>query len=74
MLPGMDGYQLAQRLQARPESIEMTLIAVTGLGDKASRRSAKEAGFIHHLLKPMVYDELREILAAVAAKKKLSRR
>ncbi len=65
VLPGMDGFALAQRLRAQPELLRMTLIAVTGLGDKESRRSAQDAGFAHHLLKPIAYTELQEILGTV---------
>ena len=65
MMPGMDGYELASRLREHDDFKNLLLIAITGLGDEANRRLAQEAGFAHHLLKPWVYQQLREILAAV---------
>jgi CheY-like chemotaxis protein len=70
MLPGMDGYQLARRMQKQPDSHRMTLIAVTGLGDNASRRCALEAGFSHHFLKPLTYTTLQQILVGISTRKK----
>ena len=69
MLPGMDGYELARRLRENEELKTLMLIAVTGLGDSAHRRRAHEAGFERHLLKPLIHDELQEILAALSRKK-----
>lgn len=61
-LPGLDGYQVAQRLGEtgkRPRS----LIALTGYGQEEDRRRTSEAGFDHHLTKPVDLDELQAILA-----------
>jgi signal transduction histidine kinase/DNA-binding response OmpR family regulator len=51
-LPGMDGYELAQALAARPETRHALLIALTGYGQKEDRTHASEAGFTHHFVKP----------------------
>ena len=69
MLPGMDGYELARRLREHDELQPLTLIAVTGLGDNAHVRRAHEAGFVRHLLKPLIHDELQEILDALGQRK-----
>lgn len=74
MLPGMDGYELARQLRGHPKLVGVTLIAMTGLGDQAYRRLSQEAGFALHLLKPVGYGELQEILAAVVEKKTLPHR
>ena len=61
-LPGMDGFTVARRLR---EAIRepMMLIAVSGYGEESDRRRAAEAGFDHHLLKPVDFDRLEALLA-----------
>ena len=50
-LPVMDGYELADRLRAQSPGIR--LVAMTGYGQEADQRRAREAGFEHHLVKPL---------------------
>ena len=53
-MPNIDGYELARALRAREPALEGTvLIALTGYGQDSDRRAAKEAGFDHHLVKPI---------------------
>ena len=52
-LPDMDGYELARQLRTDPALAEMTIIAVTGYGQEEDRRRSEEAGFNHHLVKPV---------------------
>jgi len=61
-LPEMDGYELARRLRADPATAAMTLIAVTGYGQEEDRRRSCEAGFAHHMMKPVRSEELRRVL------------
>jgi CheY-like chemotaxis protein len=61
-LPGMDGYELARRLQADGLRGEL-LVSVTGYGQDEDRRRAEEAGFDHHLTKPVNPDTLRRLLS-----------
>jgi CheY-like chemotaxis protein len=63
-LPGMDGYETARLLRARPEHQGVLLIALTGYGQDEDRRRSAEAGFDHHLVKPVEPHELRELLAS----------
>jgi CheY-like chemotaxis protein len=61
-LPGMDGYQLAAHLR-RDETVKnCTLIAISGYGQEEDLRLAKAAGFDHHLVKPIISDELIKLL------------
>ncbi|GAB2503797.1 ATP-binding protein [Lysobacter humi (ex Lee et al. 2017)] len=52
-LPGMSGYELAARLRARPGGAGMRLVALTGWGREEDRDRARDAGFDHHLTKPV---------------------
>lgn len=61
-LPGLDGYQLAQRLRAQHETARCLLIAVTGYGQEQDRKSAFAAGFDHHLVKPVDISQLSGVL------------
>jgi PAS domain S-box-containing protein len=62
-LPEMDGNELARRLRADPRTRPALLVAVTGYGQEQDRRAALEAGFDHHLVKPVDLDKLAAILA-----------
>src|SRR5262245_50489297 len=64
-LPGMDGYEVARRLRAAPETRGALLVAVTGYGQDSDRARARAAGFDHHLVKPVDLNRLRRLLAAV---------
>ncbi|HEX6903217.1 MAG TPA: ATP-binding protein [Thermoanaerobaculia bacterium] len=61
-LPGLDGYQVAQRLRQDPAFKDVILIAASGYGQEADRRRSWEAGFDHHLVKPVDPGELRRLL------------
>ncbi|QKM49892.1 Autoinducer 2 sensor kinase/phosphatase LuxQ [Burkholderia glumae] len=52
-LPGMSGYELARTLRAKPRLAGMRLVAVTGYGQTNDVRTAHEAGFDEHLVKPV---------------------
>ena len=58
-MPGMSGYEVARALRQYPVTRHALLIAVSGTED---RGRSKEAGFDHHLVKPVDFDELRKIL------------
>ena len=62
-LPDFNGYELARRLRAQPEGRAITLIAATGWGQEKDRLLALEAGFDHHLTKPIDVEQLRLLLA-----------
>jgi CheY-like chemotaxis protein len=59
-LPGMNGYELARELRRVREDV--LLIALTGYGQDKDRREAREAGFDHHLTKPVDLDGLNALL------------
>jgi two-component system OmpR family response regulator len=61
-LPGIDGYEVARRLRARPETAKALIVAVTGYGQKEDRERSRAAGFDHHLVKPIESDALLTLL------------
>lgn len=61
-LPGMDGYQVAQRLRRMPETKKALLIAVSGYGQTEDRRRSREAGFDHHVVKPATMEKLNGLI------------
>jgi CheY-like chemotaxis protein len=64
-LPGMDGYEVAERLRALPESRSAVLIAITGYGQEDDRRRSQRASIDHHLVKPVAPDALRKLIASL---------
>ncbi len=61
-LPVMDGIELSRRLRQRPELAHLRLIAATGYGQASDRLLLREAGFDHHLVKPIDFDELLTLI------------
>jgi PAS domain S-box-containing protein len=67
-LPGMDGYEIAERLRELPESAHTVLVAITGYGQDEDRRRSREAGIDHHLVKPVSPETLHKLLDSLARK------
>lgn len=61
-LPGMDGFEVAQCLRREPSCAGAVIIAVTGYGQPEDRQRAIDAGFNHHLVKPVDIEELKTLL------------
>lgn len=53
VMPGLDGFETARRLQAEPELADIRRIAVTAFSDERSSARAWEAGFHEFLPKPV---------------------
>ncbi len=62
-LPGMSGYDVARQLRGDNGAGHPLLVAMTGYGQDEDRRRSHEAGFAHHLVKPVDPQELRLLLA-----------
>jgi signal transduction histidine kinase/integral membrane sensor domain MASE1/CheY-like chemotaxis protein len=62
-LPGLDGFEVARRLRKQADEDGTLLVALTGYGQEADRRRARESGFDHHLVKPVALEDLARILA-----------
>ena len=61
-LPGMDGYEVAERLRELPQAKDAILIAITGYGREDDLARSKRAGINHHLVKPVAPDALRHLI------------
>jgi PAS domain S-box-containing protein len=59
-LPGCDGYEVARQL--RPQLPQTLLVAVTGYGRPEDAQRAHEAGFDRHIVKPITFDAVEQLL------------
>ncbi|HWS61162.1 MAG TPA: PAS domain S-box protein [Steroidobacteraceae bacterium] len=64
-LPDLDGYQLAAKVRATPWGRGIALIAATGWGQEEDRRRAFDAGFDHHLTKPIAAETVESLLQSL---------
>jgi PAS domain S-box-containing protein len=64
-LPGLNGYDAARAIRSEPWGRRVRLVALTGWGSDEDRRRSHEAGFDHHLVKPVDFDDVLEVLADV---------
>jgi len=62
-LPGMDGFELARRLRQREGPNRTLLVALTGYGREDDFRRSREAGFDHHMVKPVDPQALSSLIA-----------
>jgi CheY-like chemotaxis protein len=67
-MPGMDGFELARRVRARPDGQACVLIAMTGWGREDFRHRSVESGFDHFLVKPVDFTKLEPLLVRGRAK------
>jgi signal transduction histidine kinase/ActR/RegA family two-component response regulator len=69
-LPRMNGYDLARRLREHRGGSQLVLVAVTGWGQQNDKLRASQAGFDHHLVKPLDPNVLPAILHAAIEKRR----
>jgi CheY-like chemotaxis protein len=62
-LPKLNGYEAAGRIRAQEGGKDILLIALTGWGQEEDRRRSREAGFDHHMTKPVELTVLKKLLA-----------
>jgi CheY-like chemotaxis protein len=62
-LPKLNGYDACRRIRAQPWGRGVVLVALTGWGQQEDRRQALEAGFDHHMVKPVDFERLAQVLA-----------
>ncbi len=64
-MPGMNGYEVARNIRSRFPDYNTWIVALTGWGQEEDRRRAQDAGFDHHLTKPVDLDALQELLGSL---------
>jgi CheY-like chemotaxis protein len=65
-LPKMNGYEAAKLIRDQSRGGKIAIIAVSGWGQDEDKRRAFEAGFDHHLTKPVEPAALNRLLALIA--------
>jgi PAS domain S-box-containing protein len=66
-MPGMSGYEVAEKLRADPQFDQVRLVALTGWGGEADRARSSAAGFDAHLTKPATVAAIEEVLARLGS-------
>jgi len=66
-LPKMDGLEVARRIRGNPRHAGVRLIALTGYGLARDRQATAQAGFDHHLVKPVQPSELFKAISLARA-------
>jgi CheY-like chemotaxis protein/two-component sensor histidine kinase len=64
-LPKLNGYDVARRIRQEEWGAGIFLVAATGWGDEAAKQGSREAGFDHHLVKPMDPATLMAMLSSL---------
>ena len=71
-LPGITGYELCPLMREIPGMKDAVFIAQTGWGQEKHKRQSKEAGFDHHLIKPVEMNKLEELLSSILNPEKIN--
>jgi len=61
-MPKLNGYEAARRIRASDWGRDIILVALTGWGQTEDRRRSGEAGFDHHMVKPVELAALESVL------------
>ena len=61
-MPVMNGLEVCRRIRAHPKLRATTIYAQTGWGDQAIRQKTRDAGFDHHMTKPIDLDALLSLI------------
>ncbi|MDB5243603.1 MAG: response regulator [Spirosoma sp.] len=69
-MPQLDGYAVCRQIRSQAWGQSLPLIALTGFGQEADKQRSWAAGFDGHLLKPVDYTALSELLTKTIATKK----
>jgi two-component system CheB/CheR fusion protein len=69
-MPIMSGYEVAERLRQADTSKGAVLVAMTGWGQEEDLRRSREAGFDHHLVKPVDPARLTALLEQISEARK----
>jgi PAS domain S-box-containing protein len=68
-MPGMNGYEVAKALRQRPQMANVVLVALTGWGGEQDRALSNQAGFDHHMLKPVDLEAIEVLLSGLTPRR-----
>ena len=68
-MPGMNGFEVAAAVRARPDFQNIALVAFSAWGDADTRRRTHNAGFDQHITKPASMDQILTTIAAACAQR-----
>lgn len=66
-LPKLNGHEVCRRVREQPWGKDIVIIALTGWGQENDRRKSQEAGFDGHLVKPVDYEKLLDLLGKLTS-------
>lgn len=66
-LPRLNGYETCRRIREQKDGRSMVIIAQTGWSQSEDRERTRDAGFDHHMVKPVDLNELKKLLADLQA-------
>jgi CheY-like chemotaxis protein len=73
-LPGMNGHEVAREIRQTPWGGTTTIIAVSGWGEESDKQQSREAGFDHHVTKPLDLEGVQRLLTTVESTRPNRRR
>lgn len=65
-LPKLNGYEACRRIRDEAGDRKILIVAQTGWGQEEDRQRARDAGFDHHIVKPVDFNKLEELLKSVS--------
>ncbi|HTL32071.1 MAG TPA: response regulator [Kofleriaceae bacterium] len=68
-LPEMDGVEVCKRIRAQSSGFRPLMVALTGWGKEEDRKRTSDAGFDHHLVKPVALETLSDVLSRVGSRR-----
>jgi CheY-like chemotaxis protein len=69
-MPRLNGYETCRHIRQESWGKKMVVVAITGWGQEEDKQRALEAGFDHHLTKPVDPADLKTLVAELKAKYK----
>ncbi len=65
-MPGLSGYEVARHIRQTPDLNGVLLVAQTGWGQDGDRRLSSDAGFDAHLVKPVDFEAVQQLMATLS--------
>jgi len=69
-MPEFNGFEVARRIRASDTGAQVLLVAITGWGQEKDQRETREAGFDHHLTKPVEPEAVIQLIRLIQSKRR----